>query len=99
MLKTITTGSAIGIKGKFIRSAGGKQQVEVIAGDIEVYGIADPQEYPLQKKEHSLEYLREIAHLRYVQILLVQYFVYAIIWLLPYIVISMKEDSSISILL
>ena len=64
MLKTITTGSAIGIKGKFIRSAGGKQQVEVIAGDIEVYGIADPQEYPLQKKEHSLEYLREIAHLR-----------------------------------
>ena len=50
MLKTITTGSAIGIKGKFIRSAGGKQQVEVIAGDIEVYGIADPQEYPLQKK-------------------------------------------------
>ena len=64
MLKTITTGSSIGIKGKFIRSAGGKQQVEVIAGDIEVYGIADPQEYPLQKKEHSLEYLREIAHLR-----------------------------------
>ena len=64
MLKTITTGSAIGIKGKFIRSAGGKQQVEVIAGDIEVYGIADPQGYPLQKKEHSLEYLREIAHLR-----------------------------------
>lgn len=50
MLKTITTGSAIGIKGKFIRSAGGKQQVEVIAGDIEVYGIADPQEYPLQKR-------------------------------------------------
>ena len=64
MLKTITTGSAIGIKGKFTRSAGGKQQVEVIAGDIEVYGIADPQGYPLQKKEHSLEYLREIAHLR-----------------------------------
>ena len=64
MLKTITTGSAIGIKGKFIWSAGGKQQVEVIAGDIEVYGIADPQGYPLQKKEHSLEYLREIAHLR-----------------------------------
>lgn len=64
MLKTITTGSAIGIKGKFIQSAGDKQQVEVIAGDIEVYGIADPQGYPLQKKEHSLEYLREIAHLR-----------------------------------
>ena len=64
MLKTITTGSAIGIKGKFIRSAGGKQQVEVIAENIAVYGVAAPQEYPLQKKEHSLEYLREIAHLR-----------------------------------
>ena len=54
---------AIGIKGKFIRSAGGKQQVEVIAGDIEVYGIADPQEYPYRKGTF-LEYLREIAHLR-----------------------------------
>lgn len=43
---------------------GGKQQVEVIAEEIKVYGTADPQEYPLQRKEHSLEYLREIAHLR-----------------------------------
>ena len=42
MLKTITTGSAIGIKGKFIRSAGGKQQVEVIAENIAVYGVAAP---------------------------------------------------------
>lgn len=64
VLKAITTGSSMGIKGKLVQSVGGKQQVEVIAEKIEVYGIADSQEYPLQKKGHSLEYLREIAHLR-----------------------------------
>lgn len=65
VLKSITTGSAIGVRGRFVQSiGGGKQQVEVIAEEIKVYGTADPQEYPLQRKEHSLEYLREIAHLR-----------------------------------
>lgn len=64
MLKLITTGSAIGISGRFVQSVGGKQQIEVLAEEIKIYGTADPEEYPLQKKGHSLEYLREIAHLR-----------------------------------
>jgi asparaginyl-tRNA synthetase len=63
-LKQITTGSCIGVTGKLVRSVGKDQSVEIHAGDIEIYGTANAEEYPLQKKGHSLEFLREIAHLR-----------------------------------
>ena len=64
LLKAITTGSAIYVKGELVESMGKCQSVEVQAKEIEVYGTADPESYPLQKKGHSMEFLREIAHLR-----------------------------------
>ena len=64
LLKKITTGSAIGVVGKLVQSQGKGQNVEIQAFSIEVYGTADVDTYPLQKKGHSLEFLREIAHLR-----------------------------------
>lgn len=63
-LKPITTGSSIHVQGLLVESQGKGQTVEVQAEEFEVYGTADPNEYPLQKKGHSLEFLREIAHLR-----------------------------------
>ncbi|MDD3479825.1 MAG: asparagine--tRNA ligase [Paludibacteraceae bacterium] len=63
-LKPITTGACINVNGKLVESMGQGQAVEVQADDIEIYGTADPEKYPLQKKGHTLEYLREIAHLR-----------------------------------
>jgi asparaginyl-tRNA synthetase len=98
-LKLVTTGSAIRVDGMFALSTGNQQHGEIIAQNIVLYGTADPQEYPLQKKEHSLDFCGILLIYAYAQIFLAQYFVCAIIWLLPYIVISMKEDSSISILL
>ena len=64
IIKNITTGASIGVKGKLIESAGSGQNVEIHAESIELYGKADPETYPLQKKGHSMEFLREIAHLR-----------------------------------
>ena len=64
LLKKITTGACIAARGQLVPSMGSGQAVEIQASEIEVYGEADPQVYPLQKKGHSLEYLREIAHLR-----------------------------------
>jgi asparaginyl-tRNA synthetase len=63
-LKLVTTGSCIAVTGKLIPSQGQGQNVEVEVVSIEVYGTADPEKYPLQPKKHSLEFLREIAHLR-----------------------------------
>jgi len=63
-LKTITTGAAISVNGVLAQSVGQGQNVEIQATEIEIYGTADPEKYPLQKKGHTLEYLREIAHLR-----------------------------------
>ncbi|MEY3416201.1 MAG: asparagine--tRNA ligase [Bacteroidota bacterium] len=63
-LKNITTGAAISVKGKLMPSTGKGQSVEIQASHIDIYGLADPDKYPLQPKEHSLEFLREIAHLR-----------------------------------
>jgi asparaginyl-tRNA synthetase len=63
-LKPITTGACIGVNGILVQSMGREQTVEVQAHEIEIYGTADPATYPLQKKGHSLEFLREIAHLR-----------------------------------
>ncbi|MDR1720545.1 MAG: asparagine--tRNA ligase [Dysgonamonadaceae bacterium] len=63
-LKTITTGSCIFVNGLLVESKGYGQSVEIQASEIEIAGTADPNTYPLQKKGHSLEFLREIAHLR-----------------------------------
>lgn len=63
-LKLITTGSCLSVNGILVESPGQGQAVEVQAREIEVYGTADPETYPLQKKGHTLEFLREIAHLR-----------------------------------
>lgn len=64
LLKQITTGACIHVIGKLVESQGKGQTCEVQADEIEIYGTADPMTYPLQKKGHSLEFLREIAHLR-----------------------------------
>ena len=69
-LKRLTPGACIGVTGKLIASQGKGQTVEIIVSEIEVYGdsesdIAKPNAYPLQPKAHSLEFLREIAHLRF----------------------------------
>lgn len=63
-LKAIATGASIHVQGELVASQGKGQSVEVQASELEVYGTADPEKYPLQKKGHSLEFLREIAHLR-----------------------------------
>ncbi|MBS3805913.1 MAG: asparagine--tRNA ligase [Bacteroidales bacterium] len=65
LIRSITTGASIGVKGQLVQSQGKGQQVEIQAKEITLYGTADPNEYPLQKKGHSLEFLREIAHLRF----------------------------------
>lgn len=64
LLKRITTGACICVEGMLVASQGGKQACEVQAGTIEILGDCDPLEYPLQKKGHSLEFLREKAYLR-----------------------------------
>jgi asparaginyl-tRNA synthetase len=65
VLKTIHTGASISVVGKLVQSQGSGQAIELLAESIEVLGIADPEEYPLQPKKHSLEFLRENAHLRF----------------------------------
>lgn len=62
-LRPITTGSSIHVQGKLVASQGAGQSVEVQAEELEIYGTA-PSDYPLQKKGHTLEFLREKAHLR-----------------------------------
>ncbi len=64
MLKGVTTGASIGVYGELVASLGSGQAVEVSAKSLEIYGTADPESYPLQKKGHSMEFLREIGHLR-----------------------------------
>ncbi len=63
-LKSVTTGSSIHVQGSLVASQGKGQNVEIQADELEVYGTADPATYPLQKKGHTLEFLREKAHLR-----------------------------------
>ncbi len=65
VLDKIHTGAALSIVGKLVKSTGSGQNVEVIANSIDILGGANPEEYPLQPKKHSLEFLREKAHLRY----------------------------------
>jgi asparaginyl-tRNA synthetase len=65
LLKRITTGAAISVKGTVVESVGKGQRVDIKATAIEILGDSDPEKYPLQPKKHSLEFLREIAHLRF----------------------------------
>ena len=65
LLKDITTGASIAVKGKLVESQGQGQKFEINAESIKIYGKCDPALYPLQKKGHSMEFLREHAHLRF----------------------------------
>lgn len=64
-LKRITTGASLKVTGEIVESIGRGQQVEIKATNIEILGDCDAEKYPLQPKKHSLEFLREIAHLRF----------------------------------
>ena len=63
LIKKITTGACLSVNGKLVESAGSGQRVEIQASDVEILGVCDDS-YPLQKKGHTMEFLREIAHLR-----------------------------------
>jgi asparaginyl-tRNA synthetase len=64
ILKKINTGAALSVTGEVVESQGSGQAIELIAKNITVYGGADPDEYPIQPKKHSMQFLRENAHLR-----------------------------------
>ncbi|MDD2424594.1 MAG: asparagine--tRNA ligase [Bacteroidales bacterium] len=63
-LRDVTTGACIAVSGELTESVGSGQSVEIQAEELTLYGKASPEQYPLQKKGHSLEFLREIGHLR-----------------------------------
>ncbi len=65
LLKRITTGASLKVTGEIAPSPGKGQKVELKASSIEIIGDSDPEKFPLQPKKHSLEFLREIAHLRF----------------------------------
>ena len=65
LLKRITTSAALKVTGNLVASQGKGQSVELVAEQIEILGDSDAEKYPLQPKKHSLEFLREIAHLRF----------------------------------
>ncbi len=64
-IQNVHSGASLSITGEIIESLGSGQKVEINANSIEILGLADPNEYPLQPKKHSLEFLREKAHLRF----------------------------------
>src|SRR5690606_24127555 len=64
ILKRLTTGASINIKGILVESQGKGQKVEIQVSNIKILGDSNPEEYPIQPKKHSLEFLREKAHLR-----------------------------------
>ena len=65
LLKRITTGAALKVEGKIVESLGKGQKIELQAESVEILGDSDAEKFPLQPKKHSLEFLREIAHLRF----------------------------------
>jgi asparaginyl-tRNA synthetase len=65
LLKRITTGAALKVTGEMVPSLGKGQKVELKAENVEILGDSDAEKFPLQPKKHSLEFLREIAHLRF----------------------------------
>ncbi len=64
LLKRVTTGAAIAVKGTLIESKGAGQKFEIQVNQLDILGDSDPEQYPMQPKKHSLEFLRENAHLR-----------------------------------
>ncbi len=64
ILKRVTTGASLAVKGQLVASMGSGQAVEIQASEIEVLGDCDPMRFPLQKKDTTLEYLRTVAHMR-----------------------------------
>jgi len=64
LINNISTGASVMVKGILSKSMGQEQNVEIHASEMKLYGKAEPETYPLQKKGHSMEFLREIAHLR-----------------------------------
>lgn len=64
IIKSISTGAAVKINGALVESQGRGQRVEIQVSDIQIHGVADADTYPIQPKKHSLEFLREKAHLR-----------------------------------
>ena len=64
LVAALNTGASISVQGDLVQSEGRGQKYEIKAASLEVLGLADPETYPLQKKRHTLEFLREIAHLR-----------------------------------
>ncbi len=65
LLKRLTTGAAIAVTGDLVESMGKGQSVEIKVKSLEILGDSDAEKFPLQPKKHSLEFLREIAHLRF----------------------------------
>jgi len=65
LLKRVTTGAALRVRGTLVESLGKGQRVEIKVGELTILGDSDPDKFPLQPKKHSLEFLREIAHLRF----------------------------------
>ncbi|MFV0265813.1 MAG: asparagine--tRNA ligase [Draconibacterium sp.] len=65
LLRDINTGASLAVTGTLVESAGSGQNIELNAREIEVLGKADPEKFPIQSKKHSLEFLRENAHLRF----------------------------------
>ncbi len=63
-LQQLATGASLSVTGEFVESPGKNQALELRASEIHVFGVCDPAKYPLQKKRHSFEFLRTIAHLR-----------------------------------
>lgn len=64
LMKKITTGASLAVKGNLVASQGSGQAVEIQAKEIELYGECDPMKFPIQKKDITLEYLRSVAHMR-----------------------------------
>ena len=64
ILKKITTGCAVKISGEIVKSTGAKQAIEIQVNKIDILGESNPDQYPIQPKKHSFEFLRENAHLR-----------------------------------
>jgi len=64
VLAQLTTGASLSVSGKLVQSPGKNQALELRAHEIKIYGLCDATTYPLQKKRHSFEFLRTIAHLR-----------------------------------
>lgn len=89
LMKKVTTGAAICVRGLLVESAGAGQAHEIQAEELTVLGEADPEKFPIQPKKHSLEFLREVAHLRFRTNIFGAVFVFVMPWLLRFISISM----------